>query len=116
MSHGAALRITGARRVGDREDGAPLRVPRRRASDGLCRQHGKARHKYGTTTGFMRHSLIASIWKIKNWIWPGVELNHRHADFQSANGGPGCLLINHLQRLPALTPGPPRHNYGTPNL
>jgi len=79
----AALRITGACRVGDREDGAPLRAPRRSASDGLYRQHGKSRHKYGTTTGFPRHSLIASSWKIKNLIWPGVELNHRHADFQS---------------------------------
>jgi hypothetical protein len=41
------------------------------------------RHKYGTTSGFLRHSLIASIGKIKNLMWPGVELNHRHADFQS---------------------------------
>jgi hypothetical protein len=34
----------------------------------------------------------------------------------SDNGGPRGLSINHLQRLPALSPGPPRHNYGTPNL
>jgi len=47
--------------------------------------------------------------------WPGVELNHRHADFQSDNGGSRGLLISHLQRLPTLTPGSPRHNYGTPN-
>ena len=26
------------------------------------------------------------------------------------------LCINHLQRLPAPSPGPPRHNDGTPNL
>jgi hypothetical protein len=41
-----------------------------------------------------------------------VELNHRHADFQSGGGGSRRLLINHLQRLPPFTPGTPWHNYG----
>jgi len=41
----------------------------------------------GTNTAqlpdFCRTAWIASIWKIKNLIWPGMELNHRHADLQS---------------------------------
>jgi len=48
--------------------------------------------------------------------WPGVELNHRNADFQSGIGGSRDLLISHLQRLPTLIPRSPRHNYGTSNL
>jgi hypothetical protein len=38
------------------------------------------------------------------------------ADFQSADGCSRGLSISHLQRLPPLSPAPPRHNYGTPNL
>src|SRR6185312_4091666 len=49
-------------------------------------------------------------------MWPGAESNHRHADFQPGLGGSRGLSINHLQRLPAPSPGPPRHNYGTSNL
>jgi hypothetical protein len=48
--------------------------------------------------------------------WPRAESNHRHADFQSDEGDFSGLLINHLQRLPAPSPGTPRHNYGTPSL
>ena len=36
--------------------------------------------------------------------------------FSAGEGGSRGLLINHLQRLPAPSPGPPRHNHGTPNL
>ena len=36
--------------------------------------------------------------------------------FSVDNGGSRGLLINHLQRLPALSPGSPRHIHGTPNL
>jgi len=45
-----------------------------------------------------------------------VELNHRYADFQSGISGSRGLKISHLQRLPPLFPGSPRHTYGTPNL
>ena len=48
--------------------------------------------------------------------WPGAVSNHRHADFQSVDGRSRSLSINHLQRLPAPSPGSPRHNHGTPNL
>src|SRR5271157_5113557 len=43
-------------------------------------------------------------------------MNPRHADFQPAAGGSRGLSINHLQRLPPLFPGTPRHNPGTLNL
>ena len=46
-----ALRVTGTRRMGDREDGAALCAPGRGTSGDLRQQHGKSRHKYGTTTG-----------------------------------------------------------------
>jgi hypothetical protein len=47
----------------------------------------------------------------------GIEQSsHRHADFQSSDGGSRGLLVNHLQRLRPLSPGPPWHNPGTPNL
>jgi hypothetical protein len=48
----SAFRVTGARRMGDREDGAALRAPRRGASGasgGLRGQHGKS-------TAQIRHS------------------------------------------------------------
>jgi hypothetical protein len=64
-----------------------------------------------STVPFSRQTIKLLI----SW-WPGVELNHRHADFQSAVWGSRGLSINHLQRLPAPTPGTPRHNHGTPNL
>src|SRR3984893_3035455 len=32
----------------------------------------------------------------------GAESNHRHADFQTVVAGSRGLIINHLQRLPAL--------------
>jgi hypothetical protein len=48
--------------------------------------------------------------------WPGAESNHRHADFQPDVAGSRGLLINHLQRLPALSPATPRHIHGTPKL
>ena len=49
-------------------------------------------------------------------MWPGAESNHRHADFQSVVAGSRGLIINHLHRLPALSPATPRHIHGTPNL
>jgi integrase len=61
----AALRVTGARGLGNREDGAPLRTPRRGTLGGVCGQHGESRHKYGTSTGFLRHTPIASGRKIR---------------------------------------------------
>ena len=64
----AALRVTGARRMGDREDGAALRAPGRGTSGDICRPHGKSRHKYGTTTGFPRHSPIASCLENKKFV------------------------------------------------
>jgi hypothetical protein len=64
----SALRVTGARRMGDREDGAALRAPGRGASGGLRQQHGKSRHKYGTTTGLPRHSPIASGRKLRKFV------------------------------------------------
>ena len=69
----SALRVIGARRMGDREDGAALRAPRRGASGGLRGQHGKSRHKYGTTTGFLRHTPIANRWKITDLRQDGIE-------------------------------------------
>jgi hypothetical protein len=36
--------------------------------------------------------------------------------FSAGEGDSRGLLINHLQRLPAPSPGTPRHNYGTPSL
>jgi hypothetical protein len=45
-----------------------------------------------------------------------AESNHRHADFQSGEGDSKGLLINHLQRLPAPSPGTPWHSYGIPSL
>jgi hypothetical protein len=62
----ATLCVTGARGMGDREDGAALCAPGRGASGGVCRQYRKSRHNYGTTTGFPRHSPTATRWKIKN--------------------------------------------------
>ena len=53
-----------------------------------------------------------AIYRIKE----GAESNHRHADFQFALGVSRGLIIHHLQRLPAPTPGTLRHTYGTPNL
>ncbi len=37
-------------------------------------------------------------------------------DFQSGEGDSRGLIINHLQRLPALSPATPRHIHATPNL
>jgi hypothetical protein len=59
-----ALRVTGARGMGNREGGASLRAPRRGTSGGLRRQHGRSRHNYGTSTGLPRHTPIADRWEI----------------------------------------------------
>jgi hypothetical protein len=53
----------GARGLGDREDGATLRASRCGTSGRLRRQHGKG-HRYGTTSGFPRHSPITSYRKL----------------------------------------------------
>jgi hypothetical protein len=44
------------------------------------------------------------------------DLNPRPTVYKAPIGSSVGLYFNHLQRLPALSPGPPRHNYGTPNL
>jgi hypothetical protein len=60
-----SLRDTGARRLRNREDG-PTLCPRCRGTLGSLRQHhGKSRRNYGTTTGFPRHSPIASEAQLK---------------------------------------------------
>jgi len=69
-----------------------------------------ARREYSTVPFRLQTINLLLLW------WPGVELNHRHADFQSGVGGSRGLLISHLQRLPPLSPASPRHIYGTPNL
>jgi hypothetical protein len=61
-------------------------------------------------------SFVLQIINLLFLWWPGVELNHRHADFQSGERDSSGLLVNHLQRLLALFPGTPRHNHGTLNL
>jgi len=64
----AAFRVTGARRMGNGEDGAPLRASRRGAPGRLCRQHGRSRHGCGTTSGFPRHSPITSFRKLMRFM------------------------------------------------
>ena len=44
------------------------------------------------------------------------DLNPRPTSYKAAIGSSTGLCINHLQRLPAPSPGPPRHNYGTASL
>jgi hypothetical protein len=97
--------------MGDRENGATRRAPRRGSPRGLRRQVGKLWHKHGTTTGFPRHS-DSNMLKDKMVS----EESTRHADFQSVVADSRGLIINHLQHLPAPTPASPRHNHGTPNL
>jgi hypothetical protein len=65
--------------MGDRENGATLRAPRRGSPRGLRRQVGKLWHKRGTTTGFLRHS-DSNMLKDKMVS----EESTRHADFSSA--------------------------------
>jgi hypothetical protein len=50
-----------------------------------------------------------------NW-WPGANRTTDTRIFRPRPVVLGVCLINHLQRLPAPSPGTPRHNYGTPNL
>src|ERR1700730_1077833 len=63
-----ALCSPGACRMGDRENGATLRAPRRGSPRGLRRQVGKLWHKHGTTTtGCYREvtrspARVASLW------------------------------------------------------
>ena len=54
----AALRATGARGLGNREDGASLRAPGCRSLGGLRQQHGQSWHKSGTTIGFQEKDLV----------------------------------------------------------
>jgi hypothetical protein len=56
--------------------------------------------------------LIDFIWKLCRLR----DLNPRPTVYKAPIGSSVGLYFNHLQRLPALSPGPPRHNYGTPNL
>jgi hypothetical protein len=64
----AALRAAGARRLEEREDGAPLRASGCGTPRGIRGQHGKSRHNYGTTSGFSRHSPIATGEKLKRIV------------------------------------------------
>ena len=44
------------------------------------------------------------------------DLNPRPTIYKAPIWSAVGLYFKHLQRLPAPSPGPPRHNYGTPNL
>ena len=57
-----------ARRMGNGEDGPPLCASRCGAPGRLCRQHGRPRHRYGTTSGFPRHSPITSCRKLMKLV------------------------------------------------
>src|SRR5690606_21020627 len=63
-----ALRVTRTRWLGDREDGSSLCAPGCGPSGDTCREHGNSRHNYGTTTGFPRHTQIASRRKIRDLL------------------------------------------------
>ena len=45
-----------------------------------------------------------------------LHLNPRPTVYRATIGRSMGLFFNHLQRLPAPFPVPPRHNYGTANL
>jgi hypothetical protein len=93
LSLGGGLR----KYLGHRSDSASVESAARRERQQKWNSHSTTR-EYSTVPFFGQTINLLISWR------PGVELNHRHPDFQSDNGGSRGLLISHLQRLPPLSP------------